>query len=118
MPSIEENLSWGNYSWPEGGNEWSRDWGGIETHWHAAILPRIRRFLPTRRILEIAPGYGRWSSFLIDSADEYVGVDLNSECIAACLKRFVLKRHATFAKNDGKSLEAIADETIDFAFSF
>jgi SAM-dependent methyltransferase len=118
MPSIEENRDWGRYSWPEKGDEWSRDWGDVETQWHATILPRIRSFLPTRRVLEIAPGHGRWSSFLINCANEYIGVDLNTECVAACRTRFAGAKHATFVANDGRSLAAVADDSITFAFSF
>ena len=118
MPTIEQNRSWGQYSWPEQGNEWSAEWGDAETQWHATILPRIRRFLPAQRVLEIAPGYGRWSSFLIDSADEYIGVDLNAECVVACRARFAAANHATFMVNDGKSLAAVADDSVNFAFSF
>ena len=118
MPSIEENRSWGTYSWPERGNEWSREWGDVETQWHAAIHPRIRRFLPAQRVLEIAPGYGRWSGFLIDCAEHYIGVDLNPECVSACKARFAVESHATFVENDGKSLAAVADDSINFAFSF
>jgi hypothetical protein len=118
MPSIEENRSWGTRSWPEQGNEWSWEWGDVETHWYATILPRIRRFIPAKRVLEIAPGYGRWSSFLIDCADEYIGVDLNAECVSACRARFAEASHATFVVNDGKSLAAVADDSINFAFSF
>src|ERR1700685_1918967 len=118
MPTLEQNRFWGQYSWPEQGNEWSAEWGDAETQWHATILPRIRRFLPAQRVLEIAPGYGRWSSFLIDSADEYIGVDLNAECVVACRARFAAANHATFMVNDGKSLAAVADDSVNFAFSF
>jgi SAM-dependent methyltransferase len=118
MPSVEENLSWGRYSWPEEGEEWSRAWGDVDTHWHATILPRIRQFVPAHRVLEIAPGHGRWSNYLIDYADEYIGVDLNSECISACQERFAKAQHAKFVTNNGKSLAAVADGAINFAFSF
>ena len=109
MPSITENLSWGRYSWPEQGNEWSREWGDVETHWYATIFPRIQLFLPVKRLLEIAPGYGRWSAFLIENAEQYIGIDLNPECVAACQSRFSELKNATFVANDGKSLAAVAD---------
>jgi len=118
MPTIEENRSWGKYSWPEEGNEWSREWGDVETHWNATIFPRIRNFLPAKRVLEIAPGFGRWTAFLIDCSDEYIGIDLNPECVSACQVRFAGADHAKFVANDGKSLAAVADNSIDFAFSF
>jgi len=120
MPSIEENRDmWGNeISWEAQGDEWSTPWGGVETQWHATILPRIRRFVPAGRVLEIAPGYGRWSSFLIDCADEYIGVDMNTNCVSACRARFAAASHATFVVNDGRSLAAVGDDSINFAFSF
>jgi SAM-dependent methyltransferase len=93
-------------------------WGGAETHWFATILPRIHKFLPARRVLEIAPGYGRWSNYLLPLSGTYVGVDLAEECVRACRERFRSAENATFAVNDGKSLAMIADASIDFAFSF
>jgi len=118
MPSIEENRFWGQYAWPQDGAEWSNEWGDVETHWYITILPRIRRFLPAKRILEIAPGFGRWSGFLIDRAEQYVGIDLNPECTAACQKRFADADHAKFGTNDGKSLDAVPNNSVDLAFSF
>lgn len=118
MPTVEENLSWGTYSWPEQGSEWSQEWGDPETHWFATILPRIHRFLPAKRVLEIAPGFGRWTGYLLDQSESYIGVDLNSECVAACEKRFSTSDHARFVTNDGKSLECVEDSSVDFVFSF
>ena len=120
MPSIKDNLSsWGgSYDWPQQGDEWSVSWGNVETQWHATLLPRIRHFVPAGRILEIAPGYGRWSHFLISCSDQYIGVDLNSNCISACQKRFANAKNATFYVNDGKSLAMVEDGSVDFAFSF
>jgi SAM-dependent methyltransferase len=93
-------------------------WGGAETHWFATILPRIHKFLPAGRVLEIAPGYGRWSNYLLPLSGTYVGVDLAEECVRACRERFGSAENATFAVNDGRSLSMIPDASIDFAFSF
>jgi len=120
MPSIEWNRSvWGaSYSWPVQGDEWSAVWGGVETHWFATILPRIRRFLPTGTVLEIAPGYGRWTGYLLSSCDRYIGVDLAEACVLGCKQRFSAAGNSAFFSNDGKSLPMIADRSIDFVFSF
>src|SRR5262245_39597005 len=118
MATIDENRFWGTYNWPQSGDEWSLDWGDPETQWHATILPRIRPFLPAMNVLEIAPGYGRWSGFLLVCADSYIGVDLNPECVAACRSRFSFAKNANFVANDGKSLTSVPDNSIDFAFSF
>lgn len=119
MPSIDFNKKvWGQYSWPAQGDEWSTPWGGAETQWHAMIMPRIRHFVPADRVLEIAPGYGRWSAYLIELSNDYVGVDLAQECVAACKQRFQDVSKARFCVNDGRSLAAVDDQSIDFAFSF
>jgi SAM-dependent methyltransferase len=120
MPSIEWNQSvWGrNYPWPNQGEEWSVAWGGADTQWFATILPRIRNFLPAKLLLEIAPGYGRWTAYLLSLCDEYVGVDVAETCVNACKQRFSTAENANFFANDGKSLSMIADQTVDFVFSF
>jgi len=120
VPTTEENLrSWSEtYDWPEGGEEWSKVWGGSEAQWSFVIHPRIHLFLPTDTILEIAPGYGRWTQYLSPQCRRLVGVDLSATCVEACTRRFAQVPHASFQQNDGYSLAAIADHSIDFAFSF
>jgi SAM-dependent methyltransferase len=120
MPDLSWNKAvWGSsYHWADGGEEWSVTWGGSEAQWFGAIYPRLHRFLPTRRILEIAPGFGRWTRFLVSACQEYVGVELSEKCTEACQKRFSDAKHARFITNDGQSLQAIEDQTIDLVFSF
>ena len=86
--------------------------------WHGTILARIRPFLPVQTILEIAPGFGRWTEFLKDYCDNLIVVDLSEKCINGCQERFADCSHLTYFVNDGKSLEMIPDNTIDFVFSF
>ena len=86
--------------------------------WNATILPRIRAFLPVQTILEIAPGFGRWTQFLKDFCGNLIVVDLSEKCIKACQERFAGCSHITYFVNDGKSLDMIPDNTIDFVFSF
>jgi Methyltransferase domain len=120
MPSVEWNQSmWGRaYPWPTQGEEWSAVWGGSETQWFATILPRIRKFLPAKLLLEIAPGYGRRTSYLLPSCDKYVGVDVAETCVNACKQRFSTAENANFFATDGKSLSMLADQSVDFVFSF
>jgi SAM-dependent methyltransferase len=68
--------------------------------------------------LEIAPGFGRWTQFLIQQCDHYVGVDIAERCVRACRERFADSGHAEFATNDGSSLPMVTSGSIDFAFSF
>jgi ubiquinone/menaquinone biosynthesis C-methylase UbiE len=120
MPSIEENRSlWGNaYDWSSGGNEWSAAWGGAHNQWEGTIVPRISRHLPVHTILEIAPGYGRWTAFLARYCERLIAVDLSEKCISACRERFREIAHIECHVNDGRSLPFIRDGSVDFVFSF
>lgn len=120
MPSIDWNKHmWGTaHGWAAEGGEWSVTWGDVETHWFATILPRIHRFLPAQAVLEIAPGFGRWTGYFLSLCDTYIGVDLAEACVKACTQRFASAANATFVVNDGKSLSTIADGSINFVFSF
>jgi 2-polyprenyl-3-methyl-5-hydroxy-6-metoxy-1,4-benzoquinol methylase len=120
MPTVEENSQKWNaaYGWHDQGEVWSAPWGGSAAQWFGAILPRIHAFLPATTILEIAPGFGRWTTHLKDSCEHLIVVDLAENCIEACRRRFADESHITYHVNDGKSLAMVPDRSIDFAFSF
>src|SRR6266550_6857049 len=63
------------YDWKDAGEEWSAPWGTSAAQWFGAILPRVRAFLPAETILEIAPGFGRWTYYLKDYCQELWIVD-------------------------------------------
>jgi SAM-dependent methyltransferase len=120
MPELDWNRSYwdGGYEWTERGEEWSLTWGGSAPQWHGSIAPRLNRRLPARAILEIAPGYGRWTSYLLPLCQEFLGIDLSAECVAACRDRFRAVPHARFAQNDGLSLAGIPDDHFDLVFTY
>jgi hypothetical protein len=118
MPGIEHNeRTWEKYDWSGGGEEWSLAWGKPEYQWWGSLFPRVHQFLPTGTILEIAPGYGRWTRYLLPLCDRLIGVDLTARCVEACRDTFADSPHATFHKNDGRSLDMVPDGEIDFVFS-
>jgi len=106
------------YDWREAGEEWSAPWGSSAAQWAGTIFPRIRDFLPTSTILEIAPGFGRWTHYLKDYCEQLWAVDKSAECIEACLQRFAASSHVRCHLNDGRSLSMVLDASIDFVFSF
>jgi SAM-dependent methyltransferase len=120
MPTLIENHEmWNNkFDWSVSESEWSSVWSDAYTQWYNTLLPRIYAFIPTGTILEIAPGYGRWTQFLVDKCQHLILVDLSEKCIQACKERFSHYKHITYYVNDGKSLGFIANETVDFVFSF
>jgi SAM-dependent methyltransferase len=119
MPDLSWNAGYwgGEYDWPQAGEEWSAAWGGSEAQWFGALYPRLHRLLPARRILEIAPGRGRWTRFLLPLSQEFIGVDLSADCVEVCRRRFADFPRAEFKVNDGLSLEG-AEGPFDFVFSF
>lgn len=120
MPTITQNIEKWNkqHDWPQAGDEWSVSWGGSEAQWYGTIFPRIHSFVPVSTILEIAPGYGRWTQMLKRLCEQLIVVDVSESCIAACKQRFSADAHITYHVNDGKSLAMIPEQSIDFAFSF
>ena len=100
------------------GRKWSEAWGSSANQWLGTLLPRIERYLPTGTILEIAPGFGRWTSFLRSYCEELVAVDVSEKCVRACRERFAGDDRITFHVNDGTSLDMVEDGSVDFVFSF
>jgi SAM-dependent methyltransferase len=119
MPSLQWNAdTWdGSYDWSRGGDEWSGPWGSAAAQWYGTLLPRIYHWLPAKTILEIAPGFGRWTQFLIPQCQHFIGIDMAAKCVDACRERFAGER-AMFFQNDGQLLEAVNDHSVDFCFSF
>jgi ubiquinone/menaquinone biosynthesis C-methylase UbiE len=120
MASIKENYNLFaiEYNWPERGDEWSQPWGGTRYLWNMTIFPRIQSFVPSKNILEIAPGFGRCTQFLKDFCDNLIVVDISEKCIRACQERFRECSTIKYHINDGKSLDMISDQSIDFIFSW
>jgi SAM-dependent methyltransferase len=121
MPSVERNITkWneGVYGWKDQGEEWSKRWGSSTAQWYGWIYPRVQKFFPASTLLELAPGFGRWTQFLLPHCDRYIGVDVSSKCVDACTERFNDNDRASFFVNDGSSLPMVADSSVDFAFSF
>lgn len=119
MPTIEENRErWLIYNWSEEGDEWSAEWGGTPYLWYGTIFPRIQAFFPAGSILEIAPGYGRCTQYLLSLCRELTVVDLAEKCINACRERFKTSPYIKYFVNDGKSLDMINNNSIDFVFSW
>jgi ubiquinone/menaquinone biosynthesis C-methylase UbiE len=120
MPTLDQNIDkWDiSYDWTKNGDEWSVAWGGTENLWWWVIYPRIANYIKCKTILEIAPGRGRFTQYLKNYCEKLYAVDISANCIEYCKKRFSGCNNISFFANDGKSLDMIEDNSIDFAFSF
>jgi SAM-dependent methyltransferase len=107
-----------DYEWIAAGEEWSEPWGGSAGQWFGSILPRIQAALPATAILEIGSGFGRWSHYLREHCTQLSLVDPDARCMQACQERFAADPKVRFYRNAADSLADIADNSVDFIFSF
>lgn len=118
MPDVVSNRKvWNEWQWSSDSEDWCPG-ANSKAVWFFSIFPRVHAFLPASTILEIAPGGGRWTKYLKNYCDRLIAVDLSETCIAHCQKRFAEEPHLTFHVNDGKSLDMIAPDSVDFLFSY
>jgi SAM-dependent methyltransferase len=82
----------------------------IRDHW---VLPHVR---PDRTALEIGPGGGRWTRYLLPFKQLYV-VDYHAELLAELRKNFV---HPNIIEilNNGTDFPGVPPRSVDFVFSF
>ena len=124
MPDIEWNREvWDQaHDWSEEGDEWS----GMAAHcgqpyeeWKTALIEQF--LLPNiadKDVLEIAPGHGRFSQFIVPAASSTTLVDLSQTCLDVCQKLFAGAPNVNYVLTDGTSLPGVADQSIDFVWSF
>ncbi len=113
-PEVNAAL-WTHYDWSRGGEEWS---GGPD--WTASVVEHVLvPHVPMgSRVLEIGPGAGRWSQYLVPRASRLLLVDVTRRCIELCQERFRECAHVEYAVNDGSDLGCIAPASIDRIWSW
>ncbi len=125
MASITSNRDTYNNpgTWNRRGDSWTfhADTCGQEYEvWKRSLVESfLDPFLgPGVDVLEVGPGYGRWTEFMIGRSHTLTLVDVSDACIEACHKRFGddLPEEA-FLVNDGRSLP-VPDSSLDLVWSF
>ena len=114
--SVAENeLKWNHYSWERGENEWTQS-----EEWKNSVIEHVmlENIPPGHVVVEIGPGFGRWTRKLIEISERLIAVDVTEKCIAHCKKLFADNKNVEFHINDGRSLDMIADDSVDFVWSF
>lgn len=125
MPSIEWNTrEWGaSHRWEFAGDEWSdlaEYCGQPYAEWKDSLVGTfIDRLMPVgAAALEIAPGYGRWTEHLLPRASRLDIVDINENCLGACVERFSEDDRLVPHLSPGACLPFIAADSVDFLWSF
>lgn len=113
-PEVNAAL-WASYDWSRRGEEWSET-----PEWTASVVEHLLapHVPPGSRVLEIGPGVGRWTQYLLPRASHLVVVDVTPKCIELCRARFQAVAHLECVVNDGSDLSFLAEESIDRIWSW
>lgn len=120
MASVSDNIAYyERYDWSCGGLEWSAPWGGTRSMWLHTLHPRIKHFIPARRIVEIGSGHGRISKILhAFTQKELVLYDILESCVDTCNQAFNSSQKTQCYLSDGLHMPELAEQSVDFVFSF
>jgi ubiquinone/menaquinone biosynthesis C-methylase UbiE len=124
MPSVLWNRRvWGGeHTWDQDGDEWSgmaAYCGQPYSEWKDDFVQTFMASIPSgARVLEIGPGHGRWTEYLIPKAETVALVDITESCLNSCRDRFRDHPNVSYHLTDACSLRFLSDSSIDFAWSF
>ncbi|NLU37555.1 MAG: class I SAM-dependent methyltransferase [Bacteroidales bacterium] len=117
MNSKEINsIIWESWNWEKSaGEEWTKS-----ESWKQSLINEVmlKQISEGSTILEIGPGAGKWTESLQLIADHLTIVDISNKCIEVCKKKFAHCNNITYFVTDGSSLQFIANDSIDFIWSF
>ncbi len=124
MPSVAWNRNeWNDlHDWTLEGDEWSdlADYCHQPySEWKTTLIETfITPYVGAEKdVLEIAPGFGRWTTAMVEHVRSLTLIDLSPRCIETCRARFGHHPQVRFLVNDGRSLAGVADASVDFVVS-
>lgn len=114
--TVDENLKqWTKFDWSAKGENWTPFPEWKERLVKYVLEPNIPL---GSQVLEIGPGGGRWTEFLVRRGQHVLAVDLTPRCIELCRERFKDCKNVSFFVNDGSDLSFITPGSIDRVWSF
>jgi SAM-dependent methyltransferase len=121
--SVEWNRAhWDSAQWERNGNCWTFHADACAQPYEQWKRSVVTTFLdPYLRgapdVVEIAPGHGRWTEYMVGRAGSLALVDLSASCIEVCCERFGQYDEVRYFVNNGRSLP-IVNESADLIWSF
>ncbi|MGR8932194.1 MAG: methyltransferase domain-containing protein [Gammaproteobacteria bacterium] len=106
---------WEHWDWSGGGEEWTPS-----AEWKASVVKTFidPYFSTDYAVLEIGPGGGRWTQYLLPRAKTLTAVDISETCVQTCKSKFGHYKHADFVVGNGRDLAMLDDRSIDRIWSF
>jgi len=108
-------MIWESWDWNAGGEEWTPS-----PEWKDSVVSSIlKKHMPADGVIvEIGPGGGRWTEFLLDVGSRVFAIDISEECLRVCRERFADHDNIEFLPTPGDSLPGVSDESADAVWSF
>lgn len=114
--SVSQNrLTWNKWNWNELGEEWTKSQG-----WKDKLVNEIiQKLIPENSsIIEIGPGGGRWSEYLLKKASVLDLVDISEKCLELCHQRFGNNSELRYNLINEVKFNFAEDNSIDVVFSY
>lgn len=125
MTSIKENFEEWNNDWDANltGDEWTDQAEYCNQpypEWKESLVKTfIENYIDKHStVLEIGPGHGRFTEYLVKTAYKVILLDISPNCLDICRNRFPNHTNIKYVLNNGKSLEGIDDSSIDLVWSY
>lgn len=109
------------HDWSDDGDEWTGQataCGVPYAVWKDSLVEHLIRPNLGGEILEIAPGHGRWSAYLVPGAAFCTLVDLSPSCLDFCRRKFAAASNVDYFLTTGTSLPHACPGQIDFVWSY
>jgi ubiquinone/menaquinone biosynthesis C-methylase UbiE len=128
--SRERNAEmWNLHDWSRRGEEWTdnvRDHRGLdpETWKQRLVREGLERLMPSSGvILEVGPGGGRWTEYLLPRSRRLILVDVAERCLEICRERFEDDPRLAYVHADADAAEfippaSVPDASVDAIWSY
>lgn len=91
----------------------------VSRFWHpAGHFRRLFDMMPRGTVLDLACGHGRLTKKLLHVADQVIGMDINTENIEYCQKRFADHPRLKLIEGNGYDFQAVDDDSLDTIICF
>lgn len=116
LNTFEQNYRfWNDYDWKRGGEEWS-----VDKEWKEKLKDMIitNEISNEDTVLEIGPGTGRMTKYLLQQARQVIGVEISRKCVDILNDTFRKSDNFTVYHIDSISLPFVKNKSIDIIFSY